>query len=256
MLLAIDIGNTQTAFGIFNRNRLLSTLRKPTFELRTDKAFLAALKSLSKKINNPTCKISEAVIVSVVPRQTIRCRQILVKQLKVKPLMISAELDCGIIIRYDRPSLLGADRLCNAVAAYAKYGGPVIVVDFGTATKYEAISSRGEYLGGAISIGIGSAAEQLHKRTAKLPEIRLRFPGSVIASDTIGCMQSGILYGAVDAMEGIVRRFKLTIGKNARVIATGGFASLIGSHSRIINHTEPDLVLEGARLIYERQFRT
>jgi len=174
------------------------------------------------------------------------------RHFKIDPVLISAELDLGIKILYDVPTTVGADRLCNAVAGYTKYGGPIIVVDFGTATTYDVVSEKGEYLGGVIAPGIETSAAELHRRAAKLPKIELHFPKDVIGRNTVSSMQSGIMYGAVDAMEGMIKRIKNVIGQHAKVIATGGLAKTIIKHTNSIDFYEPTLVLDGIYIIYNR----
>jgi type III pantothenate kinase len=158
----------------------------------------------------------------------------------------------GIRILYRDPSAVGADRLCNAVAGFVKYGGPLIIIDFGTATTYDVVSGEGDYLGGVITLGLESTAEELHRRAAKLPRIELRFPPLAIGDDTASSMQAGVLFGAVDATEGIVKRIRAELGKPARVIATGGLAKTIATHTPVIEAVEPSLVLDGIWLILER----
>ena len=178
------------------------------------------------------------------------------KYFSVEPLIISSSLNLGFKIHYDDPHSVGADRLCNAVAAHAAYGGPLIVIDFGTATTYDVVTAAGDYLGGVIAPGIETSAVDLHRRAAKLPKIELHFPRHIIGKDTVSSMQAGILYGAVDAMEGMVERIQEEIvareGKRAKVIATGGFSQLMARHSKLISACVPSLVLDGVRLIVER----
>ncbi len=253
MLLAIDIGNTQTNFGIFRGNKLIAVHRLFTSSLQTEQSIYSSIRSVLRDTGTKMGEISGAVIASVVPRQTRRASRVLLRRCTIRPMIVSGTSNSGLKVRYKSPSALGADRFCNAVAAFHIYGGPVIVVDFGTATKYEAISRRGEYLGGAIGIGIGSAAEELSGRTAKLPRIKIRFPQLAIGTDTVTAIQSGVMYGAVDAMEGMVKRIKIFTGRKTKVISTGGFSHLLAPHSNIIDCTVPHLVLEGARILYERE---
>jgi len=197
-------------------------------------------------------EITGVGISSVVPNLTDVFVWMSEKHFKVKPIVVSSELDLGIKILYDDPSAVGADRLCNAVAGFTKYGGPVIIIDFGTATTYDVVSEKGEYLGGVIAPGIETSAAELHRRAAKLPKIELHFPKSVIGKNTVSSMQSGIMYGAVDAMEGMIKRIKNIIGQNAKVIATGGLAKTIIEHTNMIDFYEPSLVLDGICIIYNR----
>ncbi len=252
MILAIDVGNTNTVFGIFRRKKLIAYWRVSTTTVRTeDECWLVLKLSLEQKSIRSE-EISGVVISSVVPTVTTILEMMTMKYYRLAPVIVSAAIDIGLKIRYDTPEAVGADRLCNAVAAYKKYGGPCIVVDIGTATTYDVISRRGEYLGGAIAPGIETASTELHRRTALLPKIQLRFPQNVIGMNTVTSMQSGVFYGALDALEGMIARIQKVIGRKAPVIATGGFSRLIVKKSKIIDHLEPNLVLEGAALIYER----
>jgi len=253
MLLAIDIGNTQTVLGIFRGKKIIAAHRVLTSSLRTEKNIYSSVRSVFRNAGLKMGETSEAVIVSVIPRQTRRTLRVLKRRCNIRPMIVSGAVDSGLKLRYKNPSALGADRLCNAVAAFHMFGGPVIVVDFGTATKYEAISRRGEYLGGAIGLGVGSAADGLYTRTAMLPRIKLRFPQHAIGTNTVTAIQSGVVYGALDAMEGMVKRFKTITGRRTKVICTGGFSHLVAAYSDIVDRTAPYLVLEGARIIYERE---
>jgi type III pantothenate kinase len=200
--------------------------------------------------------ITGVAVSSVVPNLTDIFVSMSEKYFKKKPVVISSELKLGIKIHYDNPAAVGADRLCNAVAGYARYGGPLLIIDFGTATTYDVVAKNGDYLGGVISPGVETSAADLHRRAAKLPKIELRFPKHIIGTDTVESMQSGILYGALDAMEGMVKRLQADIakreGKKAKVIATGGFSEFLKQHSNTIEAWEPSLVLDGVQMIYER----
>jgi type III pantothenate kinase len=180
-----------------------------------------------------------------------------------QPLLVTADLNLGISIHYDNPKSLGADRICNTIAGYSKYGGPLIIVDFGTATTYDVVASNGDYLGGVIAPGIKTSSISLHQRTANLPRLAgnsLYLSETVIGTNTVNSMQAGILLGAIDAMTGMVKRIQKELlrgqSKNAMVIATGGFSSFVAGQTRIIQHVEPTLVLDGIRLIYDRVRRT
>jgi type III pantothenate kinase len=251
-ILAIDIGNSHTVFGIFTSNRFLGERRVPTSALQTESKRANELARAARKFHSSRTPIDGIVISSVVPKLTKSVAVTARKCFHKKPLIVSADLDLGIDIHYTKPRDLGADRICNAIAAYEKFGGPIIIVDLGTATTFEVISRKGDFLGGVIAPGIGTMATSLHHRTAKLPAVPLRFPRNVIGTTTIENIQSGILYGAVDAMEGILQRIKKHLGAKSVVVATGGFSKLISAHSAMIDYVEPTLVLEGARLIYER----
>ena len=251
MLFAIDIGNTSTVLGIFDKANLKTEWRF-TSKLMSEEDIWHQVEAFCTMNRIETETISGVVIASVVPDQTLNFVRMAKRFLNTKAVVVSGELSVGMPLQYHEPKTLGADRICNAVAAYEKFGGPTIIVDLGMATNYDVISKKGEFLGGVIAPGVETSAAGLYRRTAQLPNIDLRFPGSVIRTDTRSAMQAGILYGAVDALEGMVRRIKEITGKKTKVIATGGYSALIAKHTDQIDHLEPSLVLEGARLIYAR----
>ena len=252
MLLAIDIGNTHTVFGVFEKRKLLADWRVSSTVNRTEDEIGTQVKMFFEQSGIKSKAIDSVGISSVVPDLTEIYELMAKKYFGTQPIIVSANLNLGFKILYDDPSTVGADRICNAVAAHTKYGGPVIIIDFGTATTYDVVSEEGDYLGGVIAPGIETSAADLHRRAAKLPKIELKFPGKVVGTDTVSSMQSGILYGAVDAMEGMVKRIKRVIGKHAKVVATGGYSKIIKEHSDSIDYHEPSLVLRGVQLIYER----
>ena len=200
--------------------------------------------------------IDDVGISSVVPDLTEKYAAMSQQLFHQSPLIINSELELGTKIHYENPGMLGADRICNTIAGYAKYHGPLIVVDFGTATTYDVIAKNGDFLGGVIAPGIGTMASALHQRTAKLPNVELQLPRDVIGTTTVNSIQTGILLGAIDAAAGMVKRLQKEIQKRekkkALVLATGGFSEFVSKHSDIIQHVEPFLVLDGIRLIYER----
>ena len=206
MLLAIDIGNTHTMLGIFRSKKLIADWRISSAMPRTEDELWITVELFLEHAKVNADGLSGAVISSVVPNLTSIFAFMVAKYLHLDPLTISAALDIGMPIKYDNPNAVGADRLCNAVAAYVKYSGPCIVIDFGTATTFDVVSPKGEYLGGAIAPGIETASLDLQRQTAVLPKIDLQFPESVIGNTTVASMQSGILFGAVDAVEGLVKR--------------------------------------------------
>ncbi|HXG37952.1 MAG TPA: type III pantothenate kinase [Bacteroidota bacterium] len=256
MFLAIDIGNTHTVFGVFRGKKLLASWRVTSNHQRTEDEVGSQLLLFLKDGKISRSKINGIGISSVVPNLTDIFAAMAKKYFTVEPVIISSELKLGITIHYDEPSSVGADRLCNAVAGYAKYGGPLIIVDFGTATTFDVVASNGDYLGGVIAPGVETSAADLHRRAAKLPKVELHFPKKIIGTDTVGSMQAGILYGALDALEGMIHRLQNEIerreGKRAKVVATGGFSELMSKHSKLIEAWEPSLVLDGVRIIYER----
>ena len=255
MLLAIDIGNTHTVLGVFDGTRLVADWRIASLTHRTADENWLTIRSFCLEAGLAIPRITAVGISSVVPDLTDIFEAMVRKFLKAEPVTVSAALDLGLTIHYRDPGAVGADRLCNAVAGFAKYGGPLIIIDFGTATTYDVISRTGDYLGGVITLGLESAAAELHRRAARLPKIELRFPRTLIGRDTVTSMQAGIMYGTVDAVEGTVRRICEELGEPARVIATGGLSAVVAEHTAVIEALEPSLVLDGIRLICERAGR-
>jgi len=251
MLLAIDIGNTHTVLGIFNKKKMIAHWRVSSPVLRTEDEIFLLVKNLCEHSAINTKKIDSVGIASVVPNLTDVYERMAKKYFHKEPLLISASLNLGIKILYDDPMAVGADRLCNAVAAFEKYKSACIVVDFGTATTYDVIAKNGDYLGGVITAGLETIAGELHRRAAKLPKVELHFPKSAIGKNTVTSMQSGIMFGAVDSLEGMIRRLRKEVG-NATVIATGGLATVFEKQTSFIQFVEPWLVLDGIRLIRER----
>jgi type III pantothenate kinase len=259
MFIAIDIGNTHTVICAYKEETLKADLRIPsTFQQTEDEIDAQALTFLTGE-GIDTEKIDGVGISSVVPNLTDIYASLSKKFFHQEPLIVSANLNLGITIHYDDPKSVGADRLCNAIAGYAKYGGPLIIIDFGTATTYDIVASNGDYLGGVIASGIETSAANLHIRTARLPKVDLHLPDNIIGTDTVSSMQTGILWGAIDAMTGMVHRIQSELqqveAKKALVIATGGFSKFVADHSQLIQHVETSLVLDGIRLIYDRVHR-
>jgi type III pantothenate kinase len=252
MIVAIDIGNTDSVFGFFQKGKLVLERRASSDPRRTEDEIWIFFKHFCELAKITPEGIRGIVISSVVPDLTRVFIVTFKKYLKAQPVIVSGNIDTGITIPYDDPSKLGADRICAVVAALKKFGGPAIVVDFGTATTYDILSSNGEYLGGVIAPGVRTAAKNLLENTAQLPNIELQFPETIIGKTTVEAIQSGVMYGAVDAFEGMIRRLRRVAGKYATVIATGGYAAKIGEMSNEIKYMEPHLVLEGARIIFER----
>jgi len=253
MFLAVDIGNTHTVIALWNgkewsqEKRISTTLPTPEIE----KEIHHWLKSQCGE-----AQIDSVGISSVVPALTSSISAVLEKETGLRPFLISANLDLGIKINYENPQALGVDRICSSVAGYIKYGGPIIVIDFGTATTYNCITSGGDFIGGVIGAGIETSMLSLTQRAAQLPQIPLELPATVLNTNTIASIQAGILYGAIDAMEGMLGRLLKEMARYEeaapKVIATGGFSSLISNYSKSIHHVEPMLVLDGIRIIYER----
>jgi type III pantothenate kinase len=251
MLLCIDVGNTHTQFGVYEKGKLKRDYRVASEVVRTEDEIGIVVLSLLEHDGIKSQKIDGVGISSVVPNLTGILERMSRKYFDLDPLIINSGLKLGIKVDYDEPKAVGSDRICVAVAGYKKYGGPLIILDFGTATTFDVVAKEGVYLGGAIAPGVETAAADLQRRAAKLPRIELKFPNEVIGKTTVASMQSGIMFGAVDAMEGIVRRIKISLGSDSKVIATGGYATTIAAKTKVIDHIEPALVLEGIRIIYE-----
>jgi type III pantothenate kinase len=252
MLLVIDIGNTNTVLGVFDANRLLADWRLETKQRQTADEYGILARNLFALAGMEVSRIHHIVIASVVPPLNSVLEQMALKYFNITPLFVEPGVKTGMPVLYDPPGDVGADRIVNAVAAYEKYGGPTIVVDFGTATTFDAISAKGEYLGGVITPGPGISAEALFARTARLPRVELKAPAKVIGSSTVGSIQSGLYYGYIGLIDGILERMIPELGSKTTVVATGGYASLIGTGTHRIKHIDPNLTLDGLRLIYER----
>lgn len=256
LLLAIDIGNTHTVFGIYSSDRLLADWRATSMLQRTEDEVGTQVRQFLESAAINIGAVHGVGISSVVPNLTDVFAGMARKYFNAEPLIVGSNLDLGITIRYDNPSSVGADRLCNAVAGFAKYGGPLLIVDFGTATTYDVVGAKGDYLGGVIAPGIETSAADLHRRAAKLPKVELHLPSKIIAKDTVSSMQAGILYGAIDGLTGMVQRLQSELirleGSAGKVIATGGFSQFMSTQTSVISACEPTLVLDGVRLIYRR----
>lgn len=251
MLLTIDIGNTNLTLGLYEGDKLGAHWRLATDHNRMPDEyglqFLGLLQNAGKTIKD----IQGISLASVVPPLTGRVVQACREYLKQEPLVVDAGIKTGIKIRYEDPKAVGTDRVCDAVAVMKLYGGPACVVDFGTATTFNAITKEGEYLGGAITAGINLAAEALYTRAAKLPRIDLQVPPSVIGRNTVHAMQSGLLFGYVSMVEGMVNRFRAELGSEMKVVATGGLAEVVAKETKVIDVIAPWLTLDGLRLIWE-----
>jgi len=251
MLLTFDIGNTHIVIGIFQRDRLTGHWRVASGVPRTEDEFWLMLREFRDSAGLGKFPITGCAIASVVPDVTETVTGAVRRFAKIEPLIVSSKTCPFLDIRYDAPETVGADRLCNAVAGFDKCGGPVIVVDFGTATTFDVVGSKGEYLGGAITLGVEKAASVLHHVAAKLTRVSLEFPEFAIGTTTEFSIQSGLLYGTVDMVDGMIRRIWKEVG-TTEVIATGGLAHHIQPRTELITKVEPYLVLEGLRLIYQR----
>lgn len=252
MLLVMDIGNTNTTIGVFEGEKLRATWRIKTDAERLADDYATALLALLGAEGIAPADVSGACICSVVPDVTPAFEQLCRRYFKVSPLVVGTGTRTGVKVMYDTPRDVGADRIVDVVAAIKLYGPPpLVIVDLGTATVFDAISAEGEYLGGAITPGIGISAEALFSRAAKLHQVELEMPKTVIGRNTNGSIQSGIVLGYVELVAGMVRRFRQELGEKTKVIATGGWARLIGGATGEVDYVDPDLTLTGLRLVHK-----
>jgi type III pantothenate kinase len=252
MLIAFDIGNTTIAIGVFDGKTLIRHWRVRSDRDKTADEYGVILLNLLKFAGVDPGSLTAAIISSVVPPITPNIQSLCRTMLRLKPLIVGPGLRTGMPILYETPLEVGADRIVAAVAGYERHGGPCIVVDFGTATTFDAVSAKGEYLGGAIAPGIQISAEALYLKTAKLPRIEVRKPAGVIGKTTVASMQSGLYFGYVGLTTAIIAEIQKELGGAARVVATGGFGEQLAPEVKAIDVYEPHLVLEGLRIIYER----
>lgn len=252
MLLAIDIGNTNTSIGVFKGETLAAHWRMATVRDRTADETGVLVRQMFTLAGIDFQKITAVIIASVVPPLNQAFQKTSEKYFGQTAIFVDNKLNLGLKILYNPPADVGADRIVDAVAAIKKYGAPCIVVDFGTATTFDAINENGEYLGGIITPGITISSDALFGRTAKLPRVEIKKPEKVIGDSTVGSIQSGLYYGYAGLVDGILRRMISELGKNTQVIATGGLAPLIAEGSELIETIDENLMLEGLRLIYEK----
>ncbi|PZC48196.1 MAG: type III pantothenate kinase [Chloroflexi bacterium] len=251
MLLAIDIGNTNVAIGAFEGDQLKATWRLATDPRRLSDQYGLELHGLLPLKGVTISEIEGCALCSVVPTLTPAFEEVCRSLFGVEPLVVGTGTKTGVRVLYDNPRDVGADRIVDAAAAFQLYGGPTIIVDFGTATVFDAVSGQGEYLGGAIAPGILIAAESLVQNTSQLRRVELVRPKRVVGTNTIASLQAGLFYGYVSLVEGMVARFKEDLGSDARVVATGGQASLIAQDTEVFDYVNPDLTLLGLRQIYD-----
>ena len=252
MLLAIDVGNTNTVVGVFDKSTLRESFRVQTEKDRTGDEYGLQLKSLFDFAGLRIADVHDVIISSVVPPMAFPLEQMSKRFFGKKPLFVGPVVKTGMPVLYDNPREVGADRIVNAVAAYEKWPMGLIIVDFGTATTFDAVSPKGEYLGGAISPGVMISTEALFHHASKLPRVAFERPERVIGRNTVASMQSGLVFGYVGLVDGICARMKEELGFAVKVIATGGLAPLIGSVSKQIDVVDDQLTLDGLRIIYQR----
>ena len=255
MLLVIDIGNTQIAAGLYEGTILRAHWRLSSKLERTEDETWILMQAIAAAQGFDIFKIAGVAISSVVPDMTIHFEKMATKYLRQKPVVVSHELDLGLEIRYQNPAHVGADRICNAIGGIARYGTPLIIVDFGTATTFDVISADGAYLGGIIAPGIETSASTLHQRAARLPRVALRFPDKVIGYSTETSIQSGLMYGTVEMIDGMIERVQRELGSNVKTVATGGLAKVVLHELRRVRQIDEHLTLDGLRMIYERVIR-
>jgi type III pantothenate kinase len=249
-LFCVDIGNTNIVMGLYDGEELASHWRVATVHRRMADEYAMLVLDLFERAALDTEDVSGVIVASVVPPLTGVFEKLSQRYFQQTPMVVGPGVRTGVPILYDSPQEVGADRIVNAVAAYQRYRSSVCIVDFGTATTFDALSAAGEYLGGAIAPGIGIAAEALFQRTAKLPRIELVRPPGAIGKTTVQSMQSGLLFGYVGLVEGMIARFRAELGPEMKVLATGGLASLIAQETPAIDAVDPWLTLDGLRLIW------
>ena len=251
MLLSIDVGNTNLTLGLYEGDKLGPHWRLATDHARMPDEYGLQFLGLLEHAAITADALTGICLASVVPQLTQRVAQACREYLRQEPLIVDAGVKTGIRIRYEDPKAVGADRVADAVATLRLYGGPACIIDFGTATTFNAVTKEGEYLGGAITAGISLAAEALSTHAAKLQRIDLQRPPSVIGRNTVHAMQSGLLFGYVSMAEGMVKRFRAELGDDMKVIATGGQAEIVAKETKVIDILAPWLTLDGLRIIWE-----
>jgi len=252
MLLVIDIGNTNTVIGLFDENKLIAHWRLASQRHRTADEYGIIIKEFFILNNTDISETTDVIISCVVPPLLPVLEEMSNKYFKINPLIVGPDTKTGLSILYDNPKDVGADRIANAVAGYEKFGGPLIIVDFGTAITFDVVSKKGEYLGGLIFPGITISMEALFNKAAKLSRVELISPTAVIGKNTAESVQAGAVYGYAGLVDNIVKEIQKETGKETKVISTGGQRELIAKHSSVIQENCPLLTLEGLKIIYEK----
>lgn len=253
MIIVLDVGNTNTKIGIFDGDKLVESLRMSSSITKTGDEYGFYLVGMLKDKGISVSDIEGGIISSVNPNLNYTFEHMLGYYFNIKPYIIGAGIKTGINVKYDNPKEVGADRIVGSVAAYNIYGGPCIVIDCGTATTFNVVSESGEFLGGAIGVGLKSSADALYTGTAKLPKVELAVPKSAIGKNTITNMQSGLVFGYVSMIEGIVARIKKEYGRSLKVIATGGLSEIVASCSKVFDVVDRTLTLKGLNIVYRLQ---